>query len=385
MPIKYSDKKIAFVVNAPLSFLRSRIAVANALFRCGATVHVATPMDKNGQKLRFKSFNFHRIPLQRGGINPVSGLKTFYALGSLFRHINPDLVHLVAWKPAILGGMAARRAQVPAVVITIPGLGYIFTSEKLVPRLLRVLLRTMMGIVCRHDNLRIIVQNPDDLELMTNKLGIAGHQLVLVRSSGVNINKFRKLPLPVGDPLVILPSRLLWSKGVGEFVEAARLLRMRNIQARFALIGGVDLDNPDGISKKILEKWKQNGEVEWWGWQEDMARVFGEASIICLPSKYREGVPRVLLEAAASGRPIVTTDAPGCREACMNGETGLLVPMGDPIALADALERLLKDRSERVRMGERGRKLMEEKFSEEYIVSQTLNIYQEVLNNEINN
>lgn len=172
---------------------------------------------------------------------------------------------------------------------------------------------------------------------------------------------------------------MLWSKGVGEFVEAAKLLHNRDIDARFALVGRHDPGNPDAISREQLEAWDDQPWIEWWGYQDDMVGTYAKSHIVCLPSYYREGVPQVVLEAAACARPVITTDAPGCREGVKHGETGFLVPPRDANALAERLEMLLEDPGRRVSMGRRGREYIEEEFAREYVVAQTIDLYRALL------
>jgi glycosyltransferase involved in cell wall biosynthesis len=185
------------------------------------------------------------------------------------------------------------------------------------------------------------------------------------------------MPEPDGPPVVLLVSRMLWEKGIGDFVEAARLLRADNTNARFVLVGKPDPENPSSIPEKQLRAWVDSGFVEWWGHQPGMENVFLNASVVCLPSSYGEGVPRVLIEAASCGRAIVTTDAPGCREIVRNGENGILVPLRNPEALARALDILIRDPVLRFKMGARGREIAVSEFSEEIVIAQMLSLYQQ--------
>jgi glycosyltransferase involved in cell wall biosynthesis len=192
----------------------------------------------------------------------------------------------------------------------------------------------------------------------------------------VDTGRFKPVPVPEGPPVVMLASRLLWDKGVGEFVEAAR--QLADSGARFVLVGAAEDNNPAAISRAEVERWVREGVVEWWGHQANMAATLAQASIVCLPS-YREGLPKVLLEAMACGKPCITTDAPGCRDAVRHGDNGLLVPVRDAEALATAIRRLLGRPEERVRMGARGRERAVSEFSQEKAISATLAVYREVL------
>jgi glycosyltransferase involved in cell wall biosynthesis len=201
----------------------------------------------------------------------------------------------------------------------------------------------------------------------------------LIRGSGVDMNIFTPRPEPEGVPVVILAARMLWAKGIGEFVDAARLLREQKVEARFVLVGESDPGNPSAVPVWQLEQWHDSGVVEWWGACSDMPRVFAEAHVVCLPSYYPEGVPKVLIEAAACGRPIVTTDVPGCREVVRHEENGLLVPTRDPVALAAALRRLIMSPALRDFLGRRGREIAVAEFGLERVIAETLAVYGDLL------
>jgi glycosyltransferase involved in cell wall biosynthesis len=225
------------------------------------------------------------------------------------------------------------------------------------------------------NNTWVIFQNPDDRAAFLESHLVDPKKVTLIRGSGVDIRRFSPRPEPPGIPLVVLPARLLWDKGVGEFVTAARMLQTEGLHVRFALVGDGDDENPASVSASQLRAWENGGVIEWWGWQENMQDVYAQAAIVCLPS-YREGLPKTLIEAAACGRPIITSDVPGCREVVRQGENGLLVPARDASALAEALKDLLQNPKERLEMGKRGRIIAEKEFSMNLVISQTLAFYQ---------
>ena len=227
----------------------------------------------------------------------------------------------------------------------------------------------------KFDIIKSNLQNNDDAEFMKS-LGL--NHVKIVRGAGVDIIKYYPFEESLSTPLVIMPARMLWDKGVKEFVEAATILINRGITARFVLIGGIDTGNPAAVSIDQLEKWKEEGNVEWWGQQADMPGIFRQAHVVCLPS-YREGLPTVLTEAAACNRPIVTTDTIGCREVVRQGENGFLVPVACSEALADALQLLIENPELRKQMGTRGREIVINEFAAEKIISETLNVYEELL------
>jgi glycosyltransferase involved in cell wall biosynthesis len=265
-------------------------------------------------------------------------------------------------------------------VNTLTGLGFIFTdeSEKTAP------LRKWVEMGCRrafrHSNLRVIFQNPDDRAVFIRKGILTGEQTAVIKGSGVDLSVYRPSPEPEGLPVVMLASRMLWDKGVAQFVEAARILKSEGVQARFALAGDSDPDNPAAIPQEQLDVWKDCGDVEWWGLQEpqNMPEVLAKSHIVCLPS-YREGIPRILIEAAASGRPIVTTDAPGCRELVRPGENGMIVPSRDIASLAHALRFLIENPEARIAMGNNNRQVAVQEYSQELVIAQFMSVYRDLL------
>jgi len=286
------------------------------------------------------------------------------------------LVHHICLKPALYGGIAARIAGVPAVVSTLPGLGYLFTTRTAKVAVLRSLVVRGLRFSFRHRNNRVTFQNRDDRDFMLASRIVPTGRAVLIKGSGVNLSSFTPRPEPDGLPVVLLASRLLWSKGVGEFVAAARALRARGIRARFVLAGEPDGGHPSAVPLHTLEHWRDSGDVEWLGWCQDMPSLIGQSHIVCLPSSYGEGIPRILLEAAASGRPVVATDSSGCREVVRHGENGLLVPVGEVEALATAIATLVQNPPLRVAMGIRGREIASGEFSLPQVIDANLAVYQ---------
>jgi glycosyltransferase involved in cell wall biosynthesis len=262
----------------------------------------------------------------------------------------------------------------------VTGLGYLFVGGSVRARVLRsAFLAASRPVLGRRPRFTIF-QNEDDREVFIRlKLTDPDHA-VLIRGSGVNPDTFRPPAVQrEGLPLVMLPSRMLWDKGVGEFAAAAALLKTRGVLARFALVGEPDPGNPRSVPKSQLEEWHRSGVLEWWGHRSDMPNVLAEASVVALPSTYREGVPKVLIEAASCGRPIVTTEMPGCRDIVRDGVNGVLVAPGDAEALAAALTRLLGDKQGCKQMGRAGRALVQREFSERTVVARTLEVYERTL------
>lgn len=367
-------KKLLIVVNDPLFFLSHRLCVAQEAAREGFDVHVATSAGAGVSKILSLGFCHHALPLTRSGVNIFQELTTLISLWVLLLRLRPTILHLVTIKPVIYGGLAARLAPVKGVVAAISGLGFVFiASDKrtiLVRRVVTRLYRWALG----KPNLYAIFQNPDDRDTLIEAKSISPEKTVLVRGSGVDLSRYRMSPELTGTPVITLAARLLRDKGIMDFVDAARLLRRRGLLANFKLVGDVDLGNPTSFNSDELEQWRSEGVVECLGYRDDIAHIFESSHVVVLPS-YREGLPKVLLEAAACGRAVITTNVPGCRDAIEPGVTGLLVPVRNHRALADAIQTLVEDAELRQRLGKAGRELAEREFAIEKIVQQHLDIY----------
>lgn len=365
---------LIFLVTEDWYFVSHRLPLATAAVAAGFHVVVATRVRANARKLVEAGCEVVSVEWTRGARNPLVELRLLAQVIGLYRSYGPAVVHHVALKPVVYGSIAAWIVKIPVVVNAVAGLGYLFINTRGSARYLRPLVATVFRKVLNRPGTWVVLQNPDDQELLRREVGLQPERSVLIRGAGVDVAEFRDSPPPNGVPLVILPARLLWDKGVGEFVAAARRLREEGVGARFALVGGLDMANPRAVNRSVVEGWVAKGDVEWWGHRSDMATAYHEASIVCLPS-YREGLPKALLEAAASARPIVTTDVPGCREVVAPNDNGLLVEPRNATSLAAALRELLRDPVARARMGRRGRIRAETEFCVERVVAETLPLY----------
>ncbi len=364
--------KLLFVVTEDWYFVSHRLPLAVAARAAGLDVAVATRAGRQADVIRNAGIRLIPFTLSRRGGNP---LREVIALWRLYRRERPDLVHHVALKPVMFGALAAWLARVPAQVNAVAGLGWLFTSSGRIVRLVRPALRWMLARLLNRPHSLTIVQNPEDKALL-ERSGVSAARLRLIRGAGVDVQIFYPVMPPSGPVCIVLVARMLWDKGVGEFVEAACRLTGAGVSARFVLVGDPDPANPASVPESTLRSWHGQHGVEWWGRREDMPAVLQAAHIACLPS-YREGLPKSLLEAAACGLPIVTTDAPGCREVVRDGVNGLLVPVRDAAALAAALRKLIDDAELRRRMGEQSRLRAETEFGQETVIKQTLAIYRE--------
>ena len=313
-------------------------------------------------------------------MNPFAEAQAVGQLVRIIRTERPDAIHNFTIKCVLYGTIAARICRIHAVVNALPGLGQVYTGRSWKARALRSVVSTLYRNLFRHRGCRVIFQNPDDLVEFRNAGLVVPERTHLIRSSGVDTERFR--PRPGADPavsgeapIVFTAARLTYAKGIYELVAAARLLRERGVAARFQLAGDIDHGNPTAIPEKALDDWRREGVVELLGHVEEMENYLGDATIVALPS-YREGVPRTLTEAASMGKPIVTTDAPGCREIVDHEVNGLRIPVRDPVALADALERLLKDPDLRRRMGQASREKAVAEFDERDVIRRTIEVYE---------
>lgn len=370
-------KILLFVVNVDWFFTSHRMPVALAAKKEGYEVHVATGITTKLEELRENGLIVHELNLKRNGASIFNGLSSLVELTGLFRRIRPDVIHLVTIKPVLLGGVAARITGSPAVVAAVSGLGYVFTAQGLSAQLRRWVISQVYRVVLSNRRLKVIFQNEDDRRILCDFARLNSERSILIRGSGVDLSAYRFSSLPDGVPVVMMAARLLFDKGVTEFVEAARIIRARKISARFVLVGSIDEANPTSLNAGHLAQIAKDGIVELWGHRADMANVLAEATIVVLPS-YREGLPKVLIEAAACGRPVITTDVPGCRDAILPDTTGLLVPVRDADGLARALEILLFSRDACRKMGIAGRRLAEEVFDLKNVVDMHLSLYKEM-------
>ncbi|HZR02066.1 MAG TPA: glycosyltransferase family 4 protein [Burkholderiales bacterium] len=367
-------KRLLYVVTEDWYFCSHRLPLAIAARQAGYEVGVATRVSSHGDRIVAAGIRLYPLNIVRRSHNVLQEARTILDLCRLYRAVRPDIVHHVAIKPVLYGSLAARLVGVPKVVNAIAGLGYVFSSQDARARLLRPAVEIAYRILLEGSGRRVILQNEDDVELLTRRGVVCPQQVALIRGSGVDLMHFAPADEPAGIPLVVLPARMLKDKGVFEFVEAARMLKSQGITARFALVGDTDPENPSAVEGEQLKRWQDEGIVEWWGWQDDMNRVFQQSAIVCLPS-WREGLPKALIEAASVGRPLIACDVPGCREVVRHDDNGLLVPVRNPESLACAIAALLKDARARARMGARSRQRAVEEFSIDGVIERTLELY----------
>lgn len=375
-------KKIAFIINNVDFLLSHRLRVILGAQKEGFQVHVIAPHSSTNETLKKYNIIGHDVYLSRGGNNPFLDLVTLFQLVKVLNVIKPDIVHLVTIKPTLYGGIASRITKVPHVVAAVSGLGTVFLSKGIMSGLRRMLVTKLYRSALKHKKLKVIFQNPDDRELLINAGILRRSSSCLIRGSGVDLDEYPFLPEKTDGKTVVMASRLLKDKGIYEYIDAARLLKHRNVHVQMRIIGSPDPCNPTSVTEDEIKKLKSEDIVEFCGFRRDIAALYADANIVCLPS-YREGLPKCLLEAAACGRAVVTTNVPGCRDAIESNVTGMLVNVRDAASLADAIEYLLNNPNERISMGKAGRLLAEKEFSIAHIVEQHLALYRELMHSSV--
>ncbi|MFM0147390.1 glycosyltransferase family 4 protein [Paraburkholderia sp. RL18-085-BIA-A] len=375
--------KVVLFANTDWYLYNFRLSLAQKLRQDGYEVVLLSPPGEFGPKLQALGFSWHAMPMNRRSLNPLRELCVLAWLVRFLQREKPDLVHGFTIKSAVYGSLASKFAGVPARINAVAGMGYVFTSRDLKARVLRPIVRQLMRSALNGRRNALVLQNPDDVAVFKSAKIVDDRAIWLIKGSGVNCSRFTARPVPHEDsraPLrVVLAARLLWDKGIAEYVEAARALKAEGRTVKFLLAGSPDDGNPASVSKELVEGWANEGLLNWLGHVSDMPKMLSEVDVVVLPS-YREGLPKTLIEAAACALPLITTDAPGCREVVSNtGEDGLQIPVRDSAALADAIRLLDDDRKLCRKLGLAAREKALREFDELIVISKTLRVYSELL------
>lgn len=370
--------RLLFLITEDWYFWSHRLDLARAAAQAGFDVSIATRVTDHGERIQREGFRLFPISLFRRSRNPFVELASVLELISLYRRERPTIVHHVALKPILYGSLASWIFGIPVVINAFAGLGYAFTDEARRGSMAHMCLRRALKILVRLSKSVVIFQNKDDRDVLFEEGVIELQQTRIIPGSGVDTKTFDVRRSAEEVPVVMLASRMLWDKGIGEFVEASRRLKQKRVSARCVLVGRCDEHNPAAIEPSQIRTWVQEGAVEWWEHRDEMSSTLASATIVVLPS-YREGLPKVLLEAAACGKPLIATDVPGCRDIVTHGVNGLLVPVRDSAALTAAIDSLLRDSSIRATMGKAGREVVIRAFSVEKVVGQVVDLYGELL------
>ncbi len=376
--------RVVLFANTEWYLYNFRRSLALALQQRGYEVLLLSPPGPYGVKLRELGLRWEPLPMQRRSLNPIREFILLWRLVVLFRRERPVLVHNFTIKCAVYGSLAARIAGIGARINAVAGMGYVFTSDGLKARALRPIVRGLMRGALGGERARLVLQNADDLELF-ERTGLAKPENIrLIRGSGVDCQRFD----PTGTsldirhhgkvPCVLLAARLLWDKGIADYIEAARILHAEGRSVRLLLAGDPDPGNPAAIPVEKVQAWAAEGLIDWLGHVDDMAALYARVDIVALPS-YREGLPKSLIEAAACGLPLIAADVPGCREVITDGIDGMLVPVRNGVALAKAIARLLDDPALAARLGSSARAKALAEFDERIVIDKTTGVYAELL------
>ena len=376
-----SDKPVLiFLVTEDWYFCLHRLPLAHAAKKAGYRVLIATQI--NDQDSDIYSEGFEIIPMQwaRKSMNPFHGLSEIWQIRQIISRYRPDIMHLVAMKPSLFGSVAAYFNTDVVLVQNLAGLGQAYVSKGIFANLLRGFLNRSFSLLFARARSKTIVENSDDQNYLAHSLNIGNDKVKLIRGIGVDVKRFQYSPEEPADTIqVTMVSRMLWPKGVQELVDAARILRQKEYPVKIQLVGLPDTSSRVSVSQEDLQAFHDEGIIEWLGFQEDIPAIWRQSHIAILPSYYREGIPRSLLEAASCGRAIITTDMPGCREIVRNGENGILIAPKNTQAIVDAIITLIDDPPMRQEMGVSGRRMIEQDFTEEQVVSETLSVYESLL------
>lgn len=368
--------KLVILINNLSFFCSHRLPIAEAAINKSFDVVVGYGElgDADPKILEQKGIKTSFVPMKRGSINFLKDIKSLFKIWFFFKREKPDIVHLVTVKPYLYGGIIARLLSVPCLVSAVSGLGSLFIYQDIKSKIIRFLLYPIYTLAFNHFNQTVILQNQEDANLLTEWGVLNRNKVQILKGSGVELENFRNFNDAPGIPTVCFASRLLIDKGVNEFIAAAKLLKERKIAARFFLAGDLDTQNPSGLNTDDIKKIREEGFVEILGFQKDISSLYSRSHIICLPS-YREGFPKALMEAAAASRAVVTTDVPGCRDVIIPNKTGLIVPVKNSEALANAIQDLINNPKKRKKMGEEGRELAKKEFDIKNIVQAHIEIY----------
>ncbi|UMZ74714.1 glycosyltransferase family 4 protein [Natranaerofaba carboxydovora] len=353
--------RIMIISGKSSSLINFRGDLIREWIELGHEVIAAGPEEGVEEELLSLGATFIKIPLNRTGINPVSDIKFLKNLIEVFKKEKPDIVFSYTIKPVIYGSIAAKLAGVKNIYSLVTGLGYTFSNGGFLKQKLLQKLVSLQYKLAFKFNQKVFFQNPDDIQLFKEKKIISDNNVVLVNGSGVNTYEFDYSDPKTDRISFLLIARLIWGKGIGEYIEAARKIKEKYPDVLFMLIGPLD-NNPDSVKKKDIEEWESEGIVEYLGEKDDVRPYLKKCSVFVLPSYYREGVPRTIQEAMSVGRPIITTDAPGCRETVVEGENGYLIPTKDSNYLAKTIEEFIKNPDMIKKMGLKSREIAENKF-----------------------
>jgi glycosyltransferase involved in cell wall biosynthesis len=369
--------KLLFIVNVDWFFISHRLPIALAAIEKGYEVHLACGITNRKAELEALGIIVYPLSISRSGTSLLKELKVIKEMNAVVKKVAPDAVHLVTIKGAVYGGLVTRFKKIKVRVASISGLGFVFIDKGIKARILRFLITKLYRIALNSSNTQVIFQNKNDKAIFIENKIIKPEQSLIVRGSGVDLVTYKYLPEPAGEKVIMFLARLLKDKGLVEFCDAAVALKESDFKGRFVLVGDIDLHNPNSLTQEELNNYINSGYIEHWGFSTNVAEIIAQSHIMVLPS-YREGLPKSLIEAAACGRAVITTDVPGCRDAITPNETGILIPVKSSKAIVHAIQTLCDNDDIRIKMGAKGRALAESCFDIADVIETHLKLYKEM-------
>ncbi len=367
-------KKIIFLVNVDSFFISHRLPIAKELLKKGYEVHIATEFTAYKKKIMRMGFKTHDINFNRNSLNLFRALVVCFQIFFLFLKIRPNIVHLISLKPIIFGGLICFVTPINSIVASVTGLGSMFIKKGFFFKIRETFFNIIYKIIFKYPKIIVILQNNSDLNYLIKKSNLNKKKVKIIRGSGIILNDFKFSKIPKNLPIILMASRIIYDKGVFEFIEAIRYLKKIDFKGKFYLIGDIDNTNPSVIKKSTVDFWKKKKLIFYKKHQKNISNFIRKSTVLVLPS-YREGFPKILMEAAASGRPVVTTNVPGCKDAVLNKTTGIIVPVKNHIALAKAILNLCKNKKKLENFGKAARKHAIKKFDIQDVVDKHLSIY----------
>ena len=371
-------EKILLVANTGWYLYNFRLPLLSNLREKGLDVILVSPKDKYTAKLEERGFKWIELDLNRRSVNPFVELKSLFKLFLIYWKERPDIVHHFTIKCVLYGTFAAKLSGISKVVNAITGLGYIYNNQSIKAKLLNKVTKPLYFLVLNAKRSKVVFQNLDDLKLLVQKKYTSTKKSILIPSSGVDVERFHfKHPkADVKEIKVLLASRLVADKGINEYVKAAEWIKSQGYSVKFILAGALYPDNPTAIAKEKILSWTHQGIIQWLGHIDNIEDVIDKADIVVLPSHGGEGVPKILIEAAAMGKALISTDVSGCRDVIDNGKNGFLVPPKQYMPLAKAIETLILEPDLRVNMGLRSRDKAIQDFNVKDVIQKTVAVYQ---------
>jgi len=366
--------KIIFLVNVDSFFVSHRLPIAKQLLLDGYEVHIATEFTRHKKMLLKLGFKVHSISFNRNSMNLLKVIFPVFQIFFLIKRIKPTIIHLISLKPIILGGLVSLISPVNSMVISITGLGSMFIRKGIFYKIRENIFNLIYRVIFLFPNLKVILQNKDDLDYLIKKTSLKRNKIEIIKGSGVDLKTLKFSKIPKRKPIILMASRIIADKGIFEYVKSIQYLKKYNFKGKFYLVGDIDFANPSAIKKSIINYWHKNKIINYAKHQTKISSIIKKSTIVVLPS-YREGFPKILMEAAACGRPVITTNVPGCKDVIVNDITGILVPPRNHIALAKAIKNLCNNRKKLETFGRAARKHALKNFDIKHVVSRHLHIY----------